>query len=368
MKRLQIFRPGTHVAADDRKVTITAAQLQAAAAAYDPKVHEAPITIGHPSGTAPAFGWLSKLHFSEAGGLEADPIQVDERLVEGIKKGHFKKVSASFYEPDAPQNPKPGVYYIRHLAFLGAQPPAVKGLREVQFAEGEKGVVEFADMSWSWAVNTMARVLRRLRDYFIAERGLEKADELLPSYEVESLERAAAEESAKAVPTTASFSEEELDMDKDELARREAEIGTKEKNVAEREARLQRQEADAQHRANLEFAESLVKAGKLLPTHIGGIVALLGSLPDTGTIEFGEGDKKQTPTARAFLQGFLQAQPKIVDFTERAGADKSGEQFDTTNPNAIAAKAVEFKESEAKAGRIISVTEAVAHVTQGAKA
>lgn len=366
MKRLQIFRVGKHVAANGKSIDFTEAQLKAAAEAYDPKLHEAPITIGHPKGNAPAYGWIGKLSFAE-GNLEADPTQVDPQFAELVKEGKFKKVSASFYEPDAPQNPKPGVYYIRHLAFLGAQPPAVKGLRAVDFSDSEKGVLEFADMTWSWALGTMARVLRRMRDWIIAERGLEKADELLPPWEVESLERAAAEESAKAAPLAASFSEEELDMDKEELARREAEIGTKEKNIAEREGRVQKQEADARHKTHVEFAESLVKDGRLLPVHAGGVVALMDALPATGTIEFGEGDKKQTPNTVTWLQDFLKTQPKVVDFKERAGADKSGEQLDTTDADAIAAKAVEFKESEAKAGRTISVTEAVAHVTKGAK-
>lgn len=371
MKRLQIFRPGKHLSADGRDVTITAAQLQAAAEAYDPKLHEAPITIGHPKGSAPAFGWLSKLHFSETGGLEADPIQVDQALTDAIKRGQFKHVSASFYEPDAPQNPKPGVYYIRHLAFLGAQPPAVKGLRQVEFAEGEKGVVEFGDALWaSWTIGTAARLFRRLRDAFIAERGVEKADELLPPYDVEALERAAAEESSRAKESPA-FSEPEQDMDKNELERREAAIATREQTIAqkeasfaERETRVTAAERAARRQGFVEFLDSLVKEGRFLPVHKDGVVAFMESLPEAGTIEFGEGDKKQAPKTVDFLQGYLKAQPKIVNFDEIAPA-KTGVTIDLTDPNAIAAKAVEFKESEAKAGRIISVTEAVAHVTKG---
>ncbi|MFS2072756.1 hypothetical protein ACEN9D_28795 [Pseudomonas sp. CT11-2] len=39
----------------------------------------------------------------------------------------------------------PGVYYLRHVGFLGAQPPAVKGLRPIELAEGEPGVIEFSE-------------------------------------------------------------------------------------------------------------------------------------------------------------------------------------------------------------------------------
>lgn len=39
----------------------------------------------------------------------------------------------------------PGVYYLRHVGFLGAQPPAVKGLRSIELAEAEPGVIEFSE-------------------------------------------------------------------------------------------------------------------------------------------------------------------------------------------------------------------------------
>ncbi|MDL6388248.1 peptidase, partial [Escherichia coli] len=70
---------------------------------------------------------------------------LDPQFAEMVTDGRFKKVSASFYLPDSPSNPKPGVLYLRHVGFLGAQPPSVKGLKQVSFSEQEEGVVEFAD-------------------------------------------------------------------------------------------------------------------------------------------------------------------------------------------------------------------------------
>lgn len=67
-------------------------------------------------------------------GLNAEPHQVDPEFAEMVNAGRFKKISASFYTPDAPNNPVPGVYYLRHVGFLGAQPPAVKGLKQAEFA------------------------------------------------------------------------------------------------------------------------------------------------------------------------------------------------------------------------------------------
>ena len=41
----------------------------------------------------------------------------------------------AFTPPDHPSNPVPNAYYLRHVGFLGAQPPAVKGLGEARFAD-----------------------------------------------------------------------------------------------------------------------------------------------------------------------------------------------------------------------------------------
>jgi hypothetical protein len=143
-KLLHIFKSGHHVAMNGAALEFSEADLAASARAYDPALHEAPVVIGHPKHDAPAYAWVKSLVTSEDG-LNAEPRQVDPAFAEMVNAGRFKKISASFYAPDAPNNPVPGVYYLRHVGFLGAQPPAVKGLKQVEFAETEAGVVEFSD-------------------------------------------------------------------------------------------------------------------------------------------------------------------------------------------------------------------------------
>ena len=43
------------------------------------------------------------------------PRQVDPAFAEAVAAGRYKKVSASFYQPNSPHNPVPGVYYLRHV-------------------------------------------------------------------------------------------------------------------------------------------------------------------------------------------------------------------------------------------------------------
>lgn len=177
------------------------ADLAASAAAYDPQLHEAPIVVGHPKHDAPAYGWVKTLS-AQDGALFAEPEQIDPAFSELVTAGRFKKISASFYSPDSAANPVPGVYYLRHVGFLGAQPPAVKGLRAVEFADADEGVVEFSE--WDDRIN--AGLWRNLRDWLIGKFGLEEADKAIRGWEVQSLQEAAIEpeQTATSLPVLVS--------------------------------------------------------------------------------------------------------------------------------------------------------------------
>jgi hypothetical protein len=142
---IEIFRPGRHQSAGGSILTFSSADMAGMVSAYDPSLHEAPAVVGHPAHDRPAYGWVKRLGVQD-GALVAWFDQLDPEFAELVRKGRFKKISAAFYRPDAGSNPTPGRWYLRHVGFLGAQPPAVKGLRPVQFGEagGELGVVVFA--------------------------------------------------------------------------------------------------------------------------------------------------------------------------------------------------------------------------------
>lgn len=364
MKKLEIFKPGKHTAVDGKTIEFSEEDVKASVAAYDPTVHEAPMVVGHPKLESPAYGWIKKLDFAE-GVMSAEPDQVDAGFAELVNSGRFKKISASFYLPDAPGNPKPGVYYLRHVGFLGAQPPAVKGLKSASFSETEEGIVEFGD----WADRTNASMWRRLREWIIGKFGIEEADRVIPDYNVGTLEDEAGKEDVGALLTAPAFSESEKEeqMKEEELKQKEEALNQKEASFTEREANLKKKEAETRHAEHVSFAEGLVKEGKLLPVHKDKVVGILDFADglENGVVEFGEGEGKTTqPVSEAFRE-FLTGQPKIVEFGEIAGGD--GKTVDTDNAEAIAKAAVEFQESEAKAGRTITITDAVNHITKGGK-
>jgi hypothetical protein len=144
MRGLHIFQAGRHEAMDGRQVTIGEAEVAASAAAYDPAQHEAPVVVGHPRHDAPAYGRVERLA-SRDGGLYADLRDVDAGFAETVRAGRYGKVSASFYLPGSRSSPAPGVWALRHVGFLGAAPPAVKGRRPVELGEEDDGVATFAD-------------------------------------------------------------------------------------------------------------------------------------------------------------------------------------------------------------------------------
>lgn len=130
----EIFRAGTHVSADGTEVTITEDDLRKTAAVYNASLHEAPIVIGHPVSNGPAYGWVEQLDVKD-GILLASAKDVDDGLKDLVVNGKYRKISSSFYLPNSPVNPKAGTWYLRHVGLLGAQAPAVKGLKDARFEE-----------------------------------------------------------------------------------------------------------------------------------------------------------------------------------------------------------------------------------------
>ena len=132
-KGVEVFRAGDHVDSAGRPHTFTEVDLDRIAA-YDPARHEAPLVIGHPEHNAPAYGWVDRV-YREGAVLKADFKDVAPEFADLVKAGRFKKRSISLY---------PGGD-LRHVGFLGAVPPAIKGLKDVQFAEGEASTFEFGE-------------------------------------------------------------------------------------------------------------------------------------------------------------------------------------------------------------------------------
>jgi hypothetical protein len=342
---IEIFRTGLHMATNGSEISFSARDLEATARAYDPAVHEAPIVVGHPRMDDPAYGWVNALRYS-GGALFADPGEVDPQFADLVRAGRYKKISASFYAPGAPQNPVPGVFYLRHVGFLGAQPPALKGLKPVAFADGDENFItlDFATNSNARRVRMAGRTefhegtgkgvlhhLRRLREHIMRKHGEEEADHVLPNEELQHLEEEARlegeeqrrlkEEHDRLIKEGAKKTE--TAEEHATLSKREEEVAKREAEAAERERLLAEKEREARASEHAAYCEGLVKEGKLIPALKANALAILqfaDSDSASQVLEFGEGASARKMVPVEAVKLLLSSLPKVVTYGESVGA------------------------------------------------
>ncbi|MDH5637352.1 MAG: phage protease [Nitrospinota bacterium] len=286
MSIVEIFRAGRHTAQNGAEVEITAEDLAAAAKAYDPAKSEAPVVVGHPNSQAPAYGWIKKL-VADGAALWAELTQLDPAFTDLVRAGRYKKISASFYSPDSPENPKPGEWYLRHVGFLGAQPPAIKGLQPVSFSSAAQGVMEFIP---SDAASWLDQMRRLLKDGAVPADERQAADSV-PVAKGENSSAYESQASGLPAPGEAAMTEEQ----------------------ASYKRRFALVESGA-------FVEGLVRDGKILPRHRAFIAAFLAALSGDSVVEFSEADQMVSQPMADGFKAYLSGLPPIVDFAERSAA------------------------------------------------
>lgn len=291
MHLIEIFKAGTRQDAHGVEITITPTQLQQAVDAYDPAFHESPAVIGHPQHNHPAYAWVKRLQL-DGDILKAEFCQVDPDFAEMVAQGRFKKVSSSFYLENSPSNPKQGSLYLRHVGFLGAMPPAVKGLKNPVFNEQDEGVVEFEEP-----------LLTHLPTDPQGDPTMDK-DKQIEELQAKLAEAENAKAEAEKAKETAESEANQLKADK--AAAEEA------KATAELEAT----KAD-----NAAFCEKLIADGKLAPVAKDAALNLLNCSATVAAgrvVDFNENESLLTLT-----KAFLSQQPKVVEFGEIATKDKA---------------------------------------------
>ncbi|EDQ5101740.1 peptidase [Salmonella enterica subsp. enterica serovar Saintpaul] len=364
---LAVFAPGTHTAMDGRTITFTPEDCIDLANSYDPSVSEAPFVIGHPSLTAPAYGWAERLEYRD-GIVYAAPRQVNPAFAEAFNAGSYKKRSLSIYQPDSPGNPKPGHFYARHVGFLGAVPPGVKGLPDAQFAEasGDNGPLEFA---LPWEADNLASLFQSIRDWVIQETTIEQADSIIPQWRIQSILDSATDE-CKSISPLAYAEETNVDPNKKtssmaaDFTEREAALAVREARLAAEEEVARTRQLEEKRTATVAFADGLVKGGSILPRQKTAIVEVLMNLSQE-PLSFSEGETTISQSPEALLREILSTKPAVVNFSEKTGTADAPVDF--ADASALATAAQNYQAEQGKQGRTISMTDAVNHVKKGAQ-
>ena len=275
---LHIFSVGTWTPTSGQPLTFSAADLAATAAAYDPAKHEAPLVVGHPATDDPAYGWVDSL-VARGPDLEAVPREVDPEFAAMVNAERFNRISSSFFLPDSPENPVPGVYYLRHVGFLGAAAPAVRGLRKPTFALASDAA------------------------------GIVTVEFSLSPPETNPVSDST--QQPDGAGTSADFAARAGALEA-ENARLKAEVEARVAELAAEKARQERATFAA-------FAEKLVQDGRVLPRDREGLVEFMSRMPAAQALEFAAADGQTVRVgSRAWLEDFLKRLPVQVDYAERS--------------------------------------------------
>ncbi len=351
---IAVFKAGEHIDSAGNKRTWDKEDLDTIAEKYNNQdKHEAPVVIGHPKDDAPAYGWVDSLR-RDGDTLYAKIKPTVEDFVDWVKKGLYNKVSISLY-PDR---------LLRHIGFLGAVPPAIKGLPAPEFSEQEFISIEYTEWNkearerlekgeikgdfagpdnsfpiaaeedvkhaWNLAGHTQQPDFVRHKIILIAKQngwlaGLpDTAREWAKQHHIEMEEKMG--ESSKNFEEFAKL-KIELEAEKAAKEKANAEFAEYQKKheeeIAEMKRQLEVEKSEKRHMESTKFCETLVADGKIAPTKIAEIIDFMEILNCAGEFEFSEGDKKVKKMPVEKFRDFLKDLPKAFRFGEFASKDKT---------------------------------------------
>lgn len=319
---IPIFRGGSQTDSEGR-VHDGNALIDTVVATFNVDKHEPPVVIGHPVDNAPAYGWVEGLK-KQGDLLLAKFKQVQPAFADMVKQGLFKKRSAAFYANGS----------LRHVGFLGAMPPAIKGLPDVAFTENDSLIFEFNEGKKEEMDMNFEEFTQKLKDLVVPAQAVQTPAEGLKTFseaDLLAVKKKAAEDAAKAEreKVTTEFAEN---------------------------ARVARTEARRQEIAS--WCTEQVKAGKMTPAMVKfGVPEFMAAFAEKeDVIEFGEEKTKATLYDR-FKTFFETELPKVVEFKEIATRDK-----DTGGQNGAGAKLTALVQQHLKKNKELTYSAAFSEV------
>ena len=243
-KWCEIFKTGIHTDSNGNTRNWTIDDLKKIEENFKNKNNDVPICIGHPKTNSPAYGWIDKLKLAGES-LFAAYKNVQPEFKEAVQKGLFKTRSISL-TPDL---------VLRHVAFLGGQAPAIKGLEQFCFQNDNL------------------------------------TDEIIISFEDTNME----------------LQNQSTDEDM------KKELEEKEKIIKELESELEKEKQKKLTKEFEDFCNDAIKNGNILPSEKNSVLNIL-QFCGNETINFEDGNSKSVGQIfKSFINGL-----KRIDFNEIA--------------------------------------------------
>lgn len=310
MKWCEIFKTGEHTDSKGNKKIWTFDDLMKIKNNFKNKNNEVPVCCGHPKSNSPAYGWIDDLKIA-GNSLYASYKGVQKEFKEAVNKGLFKTRSISL-TPDL---------VLRHVAFLGGQTPAIKGLEKFCFSDCEDEIIiNFEEMK----------------------------EEPMSCNQEPTAE-------GGALPSALSNIKGEKDVETEQL---KSELSKKDKRIAELEAQLKKHEKEKLLKEFQEFCDGAVAAGHILPSQKDDVISILEACNAYEAFEFSDGESK---TAVKMFKDFVSGL-KQFSFEEIADKNKvkqSGNAIDFEDVNSITNGIIEIQQEYKKKGIELSSEKAL---------
>lgn len=376
---VEVFKAGTHIDAKGKQQSFSRSDLDQMVTNH--ALGAAPAVIGHPRHNAPAYAWVDE-YKRDGDSLFAKFKDINPAFESGIKAGAYRNRSVSVY-PDSGNG-----WRVRHVGWLGAEPPAIDGLQPVEFSAADDACLEFSAPGYSlvWGLESGAKLMRRLRDRMIEKDGLEAADATLPQWEIDAMNESVTSARAQfsESQTTSLFSkptgEDDMPFSKEDLdkavaaataageaaGKAAAEAAAKTEFSAQ-QAKVVKIEKERQGERIATQIKGWKDKGQLLPANEAGMAEFMAQLDDAGgefTFSKAEGgDIKKTPAQ--FFSDFMATVKPVVKLGSPGAGGRGADPIDTTSAHQLAQAAQTYMKQQADKGITVSLPDAMTYAAAG---
>lgn len=324
---VEVFRAGGQTDSQGRTRTFTQADLDQVVANHDP-AHPAPHVITHKELYSPfAYAQAAELK------REGDSLYLKSKNVEP----QFEKLiqDGRLYERSVRLLPTPKGWKLGHIAWLGAEPPAVEGMAPVSFSADAAGFDFTMD---SQTPNILARMMRNMRDFLIEQFGKDKADAVMPEWDIEFLNRHAQRLEDDAQTLQPDFSKPptgdgamldftQADIDAAKKAAREEAAAEFSQQQTTLQTQLATERAERLRAGHQALIDSHIQRG-VKPAALAGAVDFMMQLDsgDAGAFEFSAGGDPAATVKTSqldFVKGLLNQLPATV----KTGESDAGQEL-----------------------------------------
>ena len=256
-----------------------------------------PICVGHPQTNSPAYGWLKDVR-RIGGNLYCSFKDVQTEFKEALKRGLFKNRSISL---DKDLN-------IRHLAFLGGQAPAIKGLEQFCFQD-----LDFEDCE-----------IYEVSDFCDAETKVDDTEQIQQELLSEQKNEQESEDEENVMGNNKEVNVEESKKLQEELDAKSLENSKLKEEIESLKNSQKLKEFE-------DFTNSAIEKGNILPKHKESIINILSACDKAEKFNFSDNTEKSgVDVAKEFISSL-----STSSFEDIANKDDAESIKEFSDPKSI---------------------------------